>query len=146
MSVLAEIHEAVAAVLRDNVDRQINVYAYPEPNGDLPKIEVQPGSPYVGYWESYGADGRASMNLTIRVETNNQDAETAGKVMTDLLSAGGTGEASSIPDALMSDRTLRGTVETCTPIRCEWSTDGESYNHVGFVECLIVFRKQGANA
>jgi len=143
---LVAIHEAVAEMLRAKVGTDVEVYAYPEYAGNLPKITVEPGDPYVVPFETFGANGRASVNLRIVCETNNQDGESAHKVLAELLSWGGDGDDRSILDTLMADKTLRGTVETLIPAEHTYSAAPDSYNPQGVVNVGAVVKKVGVNA
>lgn len=148
MSLLDDIAEALAAQIKDHVSRDVTVIAYPDLSADLPSVQVWPAGNYVDPWMTYGGSGRATVNLRIRVETSNQDGATAMRVLNAFLSPGSLGESSSIVDAVMSDTTLGGVVESCVPVPggTEIDPDAATYNHVAFIDVEVILKKDRANA
>ena len=144
----AEVHVALIEQLRRNINRvgELNFAAFPSAGVPVPKIEIYPGSPWVIYRETYGPDGVAGMNVVITVTGKNGDGDSAGRLMSDLLTAGGTTESSSICDAVMVDVTLGGVVSVCLPQDPDWDVNPDTFESVGRVPCVIRFSKSGANA
>ena len=140
---LDAIHRALAAQIDAYLDDDWNVAPYPFAGEDFDRIEVWPGSPYVGYFATFGANGRADVLLEVRVEVVGNDAETVFKKITRALSAG-SAHGSSVVDAVMSDRTLDGTVEDCKAMQGEWSVDEGGLSAMGVVPVEIVVSKSGA--
>lgn len=103
---LGEIRNALATTIADGIDRQTNVYAYPVGDPKLPCITIEPDSgDYVDYWLSFGAAGLSAVRLVLLLEPGGNDPVSAGIALDDYLSAG-TGNGSSVIDAVLADRTL----------------------------------------
>ncbi len=107
----------------------LNCYALPTPARVLPCIDIMPGSPFVGYQRSFGANGLAEvafdLTVVLPVTAGWDDAYTR---MFRLL---GTGDESSIFDLLAADPTLGGVVGDATALtvmrpQSEITTTGES--------------------
>jgi hypothetical protein len=101
---LSEIREALASTIRNNVDRQVTVRAYP-PSVDGPSVLIEPASDYVDYHLSFGSAGLAAVRFVVTVDPGGTEAESAAIRLDDFCSVG-TGNGSSIVDAIQSDRTL----------------------------------------
>ncbi len=107
---LAAIHTALADQIRSNVAISGEFTVVPHPStSDRPAIEIHPGSPWVNYFDTSGADGVADVNLVIEVYQSRGNAESEHIERTQLASAG-VGFSSSIVDAVMVDRSLNGAV------------------------------------
>jgi hypothetical protein len=125
---LEAIHTAVADQIRNNVAREINVFPLRPENPPFPYLAVVPGDPYVSYHETFasstvGALCDVQLELLIVQNARSIDAQ---MFILELLSAG-TGENSSVVDAIETDRTLGGVVETCLALRAnqfEFNDDG----------------------
>ena len=103
---LGDIRNALAATITAGVDRQTNVYAYPVGDPKLPCITIEPDSgDYVDYWLTFGAAGLAAVRMVLVLEPGGNDPVSAGIALDDYLSAG-TGNGSSVIDAVLADRTL----------------------------------------
>lgn len=103
---LGDIRNALAATITAGVDRQTNVYPYPVGDPKLPCITIEPDSgDYVDYWLSFGSAGLAAVRLVLVLEPGGNDPVSAGIALDDYLSAG-TGNGSSVIDAVLADRTL----------------------------------------
>lgn len=102
---LGEVRNALAATITAGVDRQTNVYAYPVGDPKYPAITIEPESDYVDYWLSFGSAGLAAVRMVLVLEPAGNDPVSAGIALDDLLSAG-TGNGSSVIDAVLADRTL----------------------------------------
>jgi hypothetical protein len=105
----AEAFKTTIDAALDNDD--LNTYALPEADPELPAIILTPGSPFITYRRTFGAQGLAEIRFT---------AEIRVAVGTDLLGAysmlysiAGTGTALSLFDAVGSDNTLGGVVGDC---------------------------------
>lgn len=140
---LEVIHEALADQIRNGIADAggFTVKAFPS-TSPAPVIEVWPSTgEYVTYFTTSGADGVADVALTIRVILAAANAETHWKKAARLLSAG-TGHTSSIPGAVMADRTLGGAVadayvgtSNVTATEDGWTVD---------IPVLIQLNKEGA--
>ena len=103
---LGDIRNALAATITAGVDRQTNVYAYAVGDPKLPAITIEPDSgDYVDYWLTFGSAGLAAVRLVLVLEPGGNDPVSAGIALDDYLSAG-TGNGSSVIDAVLADRTL----------------------------------------
>jgi hypothetical protein len=101
---LSEIREALATTIRNNVDRQVTVRAYP-PGVDGPSVLIEPATDYVDYHLSFGSAGLAAVRFVVTVDPGGTEAESAAIRLDDFCSVG-TGNGSSMVDAIQSDRTL----------------------------------------
>lgn len=144
--ILSEVRHALAAQIRDRVTADVTVVAAPDLSTDLPNVQVWPASDHITYFETFGSAGLATVRYQIKVETTNQDAESAMSLMDGLLSAGGISETGSIVDAIMADQTLSGLVQDVTPTSVDVTVDDETYNLVAFIDVEVILKKQGANA
>lgn len=103
---LGDIRNALAATITAGVDRQTNVYPYGVGDPKLPCITIEPDSgDYVDYWLTFGSAGLAAVRLVLVLEPGGNDPVSAGIALDDYLSAG-TGNGSSVIDAVLADRTL----------------------------------------
>lgn len=107
---LREIREALAAAIRDGVERETTVLAYRAVSSSFPLIVLEPDSDYVDYWQSFGSSGVAVVRLSVVIVPGRAD-ESARIRLDDFLSAG-TGNGSSVVDAVVADPTLGGVVRT----------------------------------
>lgn len=101
---LADIREALADQIRSNVDRQITVATYPT-DVPPPSVMLEADNDYVDYWLSFGSSGVAAVRFVLVVEPGGTDPKSAAIALDDFLSAG-TGNGSSLVDAVMADTTL----------------------------------------
>ncbi len=138
---LKAIHEALAGQIKAYLSDDWNVAPWPLSGKKGELIEVWPGSPYVGYFGSFGPNGHADVLLELRVYLPSADPATYGERTSRALSVG-TGHGSSIPDAVMSDATLGGVVSSAKVLSAEWSpsTDGDEIR----IPVEIIAKKQGA--
>lgn len=137
---LTEIREALAATIRAGIDRQTNVYAYPVGDPKLPCITVEPDTgDYVDYWVSFGAGGLAAVRLALVLEPGGNDPVSAGMRLDDYLSAG-TGNGSSVIDAVLADRTLG--LAGCDCIVTSVSVDADAIT--ARLSVSVTINKQGA--
>ena len=138
---VAEIREALAAQLQGllTVDGlQVNVRVRGEWR-EPPSITIQLAGP-PDYWVSMGAAGVSRIRFNLVIDPAGVD-ESAVDRLDQYLSAG-TGNNSSVIDAVMSDKTLGGLVDNCTLM------DGGGYDAVNIRATLLVeilARKIGAN-
>ena len=103
---LGDIRNALAATITNGVDRQTNVYPYPVGDPKLPCITIEPDTgDYVDYWLTFGSAGLAAVRLVLVLEPGGNDPVSAAIALDDYLSAG-TGNGSSVIDAVLADRTL----------------------------------------
>ena len=102
---ISEIRAALADQIRNNIKRDTNVYAYAHGDYQYPAITVDYGSQFIQFFRTYSADGLSLLRFAVRVETSGLDKESAAIALDDYLSAG-TGNGSSLADAIMSDRYL----------------------------------------
>ena len=110
---LQAIREALAAQVRANVAKNINVYAYDTlSSGTFPAINVQATNPYVTYHESFGDRALAGVELVLEIITTSADGLSAHLLMDALLSPG-LANSASVLEAVEVDPTLGGVVANC---------------------------------
>lgn len=141
---LSEIRAALKAQLDANLSgpREQTVHAHPQGSYTFPAvvIDLDEGDS-IDYWETFGAGGLAGVRFVVSVETGGMDKESASIARDDYLSVG-TGNGSSILDAIHADATLGLT--GCTAKASLLGTSRESLTAEFLVEVHIA--KTGANA
>jgi hypothetical protein len=135
------VHRALADQLRANVSAGVTVYPWPASNPVWPALQVIPEGDYLGYFQSMGPDGSADMRVRIRIEVDAVDDESVFVKMCRYLAAG-TGHESSVPNAVLVDRTLGGCVADAVPLIAEWPNP-EAEPHVAYVPVQIILNKEG---
>lgn len=138
---LSEIRAALGNQIRTNIDREINVYDVPHGDYSYPAITIGHAPDYLDYWLTMGSAGHSAVRFILRVETGGTTSESATIALDDYLSAG-TGNGSSIIDALMADQTLG--LAGCTSHIRGVTVDPLSITAELLVEVTI--KKVGANA
>ena len=140
--ILADIHNALADQIRVGIDRQTNVYPFPNGSYNTPAVTVHSDpSGYISYWGTFGPNGDADILLRLKIEVDAADVESMCIKIADYLSVG-TGNDSSIVDAVMADRTLGGVVGDCVILTAEWDTENEPF--VAYLPVQIILRKVNA--
>lgn len=143
---LSTVREAIGAQLRLNLDRETNVdidgAGMPAP---VVRLVLQPSDP-IDYWLTMSPDGAevgglSEIRFDIIVDPGGVDQSSVIR-LDDYLSVG-TGNASSIIDALLADKTLGGVVET---IHVSGVSGYDAVNVTATLPLQVVCRKQGANA
>ena len=140
---ISEIRTALAAQIRDNVARDVTVDEYPNTGTTrYPRTTVDYAEDFVDYWVTFGSAGVAAIRFVLRLEVGSSvGREDVAKRMDDFLSAG-TGNGSSIVDALYADNTLG--LAGCTANLQTATVDPASLTAELAVEVHI--NKVGANA
>lgn len=136
---LEAIHRALAAQIRAGIARDTNVYPFPVEDPQYPCVSIYPDS--IDYFTSFGPNGTADLNLRLKLEVSADSAESAAIKVCDYLSVG-TGNGSSIIDAVHADRTLGGIVDDCVVREAEWPA--ESDLGLAWLPVLIFLTKQNA--
>jgi hypothetical protein len=110
---LSAIREALAAQIVAYTQRGVNAKPYRVGGTPTRQVVIEPDiGDYIDYWVTQGGPvGLARVRLVIVIEADNAD-EHARRRLDDFLSVG-QGNGSSIVDAVMSDVTLGGLVDTC---------------------------------
>lgn len=108
---IGELREALAAQLRANIDRSVNVRAYP-PASPSPSILIELEGDAVDYWMTYGAAGVGTVRFLVTVDPSGTDAESSARRLDEFLSVG-TGNGSSFIDAVLVDKSLGLDGVTC---------------------------------
>lgn len=139
---LETIHRALAAQLVAHISRETNVSAFPDGSTTFPQITVHsdPGG-YLAYIGTFGPNGEADLMLRLKLEVDAGDVESMCIKVAAYLSVG-TGNGSSIPDAVMFDKTLGGVVGDCVTLTAEWDSDGDP--GVAWIPVQIILSKQNA--
>src|SRR6185503_2341883 len=119
---LQAVHRALAGQISEHITRDTNVAAFPDGSYSPPQITVHsdPGG-YLNYAMTFNDEADLMLRLKLEVEAGD-DLESVCIKVTDYLSSG-TGNTSSIIDAVNFDRTLGGAVENCRILTAEWDTD-----------------------
>jgi hypothetical protein len=134
---LSEVRAAIGAQLRANLAREINVDVDGAGmRGPVVRLELDE----VDYWGTFGAIGLASVVFRIVVDPAGVD-QSATRRLDDLLSVG-TGNASSLMDAIYTDPTFDGVAETVEIERVSVLPDTAQ----GEIVARVHVRKQGAQA
>lgn len=135
---LSTIRAAIGDQLRANLDRQTTVDEH-NVSEALPRVSlVLDETP--SYFLSFGPSGIASVRFSVLIVPGGVD-KSAVMRLDDYLSVG-TGNGSSVIDALKSDPTFGGVAET-------FEVEPGEYDAAGIVAELLVtvhVRKQGAQA
>lgn len=108
---LQAIRVALATQISANVARQPSVFAYDPENRSGHNIVIKPAADYVAYFGTMGPNGTADILLEIDIEVPGRLADSQ-IAMDDYLSAG-TGNDSSVVDAIHANKTLGGLVDNC---------------------------------
>lgn len=145
---LSDIRAAIEAQLANNIDKQLNIdtdgrgKAAPESI----KVQLQQSDP-IDYWVTMSPDGAevggvSVVRFDIFANPANNDRSAVARL--DALLSVGTGNGSSIIDALMADKTLGTTfIET---IRVTGVSEYDAINVTATLPLEVVCRKQGANS
>ena len=134
---LEAIHRALADQLRANISRDIDTNPFDINPPTFPAITVLTDSPYIDYWDTFGPNGKAVMKLRLRLDVEG-DPESMAIQICAYLSIG-TGNTSSIADAVHLDKTLGGLVEQCIVLSAEFPNDSEP--GVAWVPVQIILGK-----
>lgn len=104
---LSDIREALKAQLDANLTgREQTVHAHPQGDYTYPAIVIDlDDGDAIDYWQTFGPGGLAAVRFVVLVETAGLDRESASIARDDYLSVG-SGNGSSIIDAIHADRTL----------------------------------------
>ena len=146
---LSAIREALKAQLDTNITgREVDVKAYRVTGAKVyPRITIEsdPGD-FLDYWLTGTSAGLATVRLVMVLEAGalNDDGfadESSRRRVDDFLSCG-TGNASSIIDAVMADVSLGGVVATCHIPRAEV----DDATATARLPIEITLNKVGANA
>ena len=130
---LQAIHRALAATIRAGIERDTNVYPFPQADPTFPCITVYPSDDvYLNY--AMTMDAEADLMLRLKLDVDG-DAESMAIKICDYLSTG-TGNGSSIVDAIAANRTLDGLVENCVTLTAEWA-DPDSTPGVAWIPVAI---------
>lgn len=136
---IIDICEAVGAQLRATIGRETNFdidgSGAPAP---VIRLQLQPSDP-IDYWVTFGSTGLSELRMELVVDPGNVD-QSATRRLYDYLSVG-TGNPSSIIDALMSDKTLGGVVET---VHVSGVSEFDPIKVTATLPLQVVCRKSGA--
>jgi hypothetical protein len=139
--ILADIHNALADQIRAGIDRQTNVSAFPDGSTIFPSVTIHTAADYISYWGTFGPNGDADVQLRIVIEVDAGDLTSICLKIADYLSVG-TGNESSVVDAVMADQTLGGVVGDCVVLTAEWDSENEPTKAV--LPVWIILRKVNA--
>lgn len=140
---LQAIREALAAQISANLARKPSVFAYDPEGRSGHNIVIRPASNYVAYFGSMGPNGVSDILLEIDIEVPGRLADSQ-IAMDDYLSAG-TGNGSSVVDAIHKDRTLGDLVDDCVCLTAD-GPDLEADPVTARLHVQIIVHKQNAEA
>lgn len=141
---LEGVFRALADQISSGIERDTNVNAFPDGSFNPPQITVYPPSGSLNYWQTFGPNGAAALTLRLKLEVDSDDTESIGIKICDYLGVG-TGNTSSIIDAVMADRTIGGTVEDAAILTAEWG-DPDVDPGVAWLDVQVILKKQNAEA
>lgn len=143
---LVKIREAIAETVGPRMRAAgIDVQAYVQPSPPFPIVGVfPPAGTYVNPWGTFGPDGMADVMFELQTAVMH-GAVDSQRLLDRLLSAG-TGAPDSLFDALMEDRTLRGTVQDCIPLAASvrWMGEENAAMFVAVIPLRVIAKKEGA--
>ena len=106
------IRRALAAQIRANIADDIDVYAYPNEGPTMASITVYPAAgDYVSYFKTMGSNGQADLVFRLKIEVGSNEIESI-EMRLDRMLGSGSGNTSSVIDAILVDHTLGGTVSS----------------------------------
>jgi hypothetical protein len=136
---LQAIHEALADQIRAGIDRQTSVSAFPDGSTVFPSVTVHsdPGQ-YLNPYSTLGLSGTADISVRLKIEVDAVDIESACIKIADYLSMG-SGNESSILDAILADETLGGLIEEMIHAPIEWDTETNPF--VAYIPLQLIVKK-----
>jgi hypothetical protein len=140
---LQAIREALAAQIAGYMQRDGTVHPYEPGDHVQPAVVIRPADPYVAYFGTMGPNGISDILLDVDIEVAAAQSASAAKAMDDYLSAG-TGNTSSVVDAIHSDRTLAGVVGDCVCLTADAPIERDDGVLVATVHVQIIVSKQNA--
>lgn len=144
---LEVIHRALASQISAYLlanGRETNVNPFPSGILVPPCITVHSDpSTYLDYWGTLGPSGIETMYLRLKIELDAIESESVCIKMMDYLGVG-TGNGSSVIDAVHSDRSLGGVVgpNGVACLTAEWDSDSTPYE--AWIPVQILLTKQNA--
>ena len=136
------IKEALSDSLAARIDRDVTVRPFRDPPATRPCITMEIAD--ITYYLTFGSAGLAKLDLTLTLRLGNSDSDSQDIAMSDYLS-GGTGNTSSIFDAINGNVDLGGLVDSCKCLEVlPPREDGDDYTAVFPVSILC--KKVGAQA
>lgn len=140
---IGAIRQALVDQIRNNLDRATNVYRY-QTAWALPAVTIEPSDPYISVYETFGPNGLSDIEWDVCVNVTAAELDDAEAAMDDYLSIG-SGNNSSVVDAIHADVSLAGLVESC---RC-LTVGAPTVLPVGVLQARlhvqIILRKDRAN-
>lgn len=124
----------------DTASTPATVRPFRTPSATLPCVVMTITD--ITYFGTFGPSGQAQILLDVTAITNAADRDSAEIAMCELLSVG-TGNSSSIADAINSDVTLGGVVESCVCLEVGAPRDTDRGYEATF-PLKILTRKVGA--
>jgi len=137
--ILADIHTALADQIRAGIDRQTSVSEFPDGSTVFPNVTVHSGpGQYLNPYSTLGFGGTADISVRLKIEVDAVDVESACIKIADYLSMG-SGNESSILDAITADETLGGLVEEMILAPIEWDTETNPF--VAYIPLQLIVKK-----
>jgi hypothetical protein len=142
---LQAIREALANQIQAHVARSISAHPYDPGDHTQPAVVIRPATDYIAYFGTMGPNGDADVLLEVDIEVATAQPASAGIAMDDFLSAG-TGNTSSVIDAIFFDKTLGGLVDNCIALTADGPVERDDGVLVATVHVQIIVTKQNAGA
>lgn len=139
---LRAIKVAAADQIRDYIDRKPDVRPFRTRGAGDNAITIEVTD--ITQFETFGPAGYSKITANLKIWCNAADDDSAEIAMDDYLSAG-TGNGSSIADAINSDKTLGGVVESCAVLELGTIED-EGDDFTALIPLEIYTKKVGAQA
>lgn len=137
------IKEALKVQIDNWTQRVTNVYAYGTDGLAGPRVVMISPDDYIQYFETFGSDGLAGMELELKVTAPNAGKIDAQIALDDYLSVG-TNNPASLVDAVNSSNTLGGLVQSIVCLRASGPGDVEDADEItATLYVSIVFKKVG---
>lgn len=140
---IGQIRMALRDQILANLERSTNVYAYRTP-WQTPCVTIEPRSPWVAVFETMGPNGLSDVEFDVVIYVSAENIDSAEAAMDDYVSIG-VGNNSSVVDAIHSDMSLGGFVESCRCLTVGAPTIDASGALVARLPVQILLRKAGAN-
>jgi hypothetical protein len=135
---LQAVRKALKARLETRVGGWATVYPNDVENPTGIYVSIVAGSPYLGYFKTYGPVGISQMNVVLEIGVGGANAINKQKHIDDML---GIGTDHSIIDAITADSSLGGLVED---IGIGDPSGPDSRNPLGRLPLEIMLRKGGS--
>lgn len=141
---LRAIREGLAAQIQTYVTRGTTVHAYDPGDHAGPAIIIRAASgEYVSYFSTMGGNGYAEVFLTLELDPAATRPADQRRAIDDYLAVG-TGNTSSVVDAIHSDRTIGGLVSDVVCLTADIADDSADTDPVAVLHVRCIVKKVSA--